>query len=106
PLAFMALTAVEGNLVTPMLLGRRLTLNPVIVFTSLLFWGWLWGVAGLLLAVPLLVVFKILCDHIGPLQVFGEYLSSLPPTQPESAAAGDKQTADKGAAAGTAATSR
>jgi predicted PurR-regulated permease PerM len=79
PLAFVALTTLEGNIATPALVGRRLTLNPVIVFASLLFWGWLWGVAGLLIAVPLLVVFKILCDHIVPLQVVGEYLSSLPP---------------------------
>lgn len=82
PLAFVALTTLEGNLITPMLLGRRLTLNPVIVFVSLLFWGWLWGVAGLLLAVPLLVIFKILCDHMEPLRVVGEYLSSLPPEPP------------------------
>lgn len=82
PLAFIALTTLEGNLITPMLLGRRLTLNPVIVFISLLFWGWLWGVAGLLLAVPLLVIFKILCDHMEPLRVVGEYLSSLPPESP------------------------
>ncbi|MGF1629474.1 MAG: AI-2E family transporter [Kiloniellaceae bacterium] len=80
PLAFIGLTALEGNLVTPALVGRRLTLNPVIVFTCLLFWGWLWGIAGLLLAVPLLVVCKILCDHIPQLQVMGEYLSSLPPS--------------------------
>jgi predicted PurR-regulated permease PerM len=87
PLAFVVLTALEGNVITPMLVGRRLTLNPVIIFISLLFWGWLWGVAGLLLAVPLLVVFKILCDHAGPLQVVGEYLSSLPPrTDPAPAA--------------------
>ena len=83
PLAFVALTALEGNLVTPMLVGRRLTINAVIVFTSLLLWGWLWGAAGLLLAVPLLVITKILCDHIPPLQVVGEYLSSLPP-EPDS----------------------
>ncbi len=57
PAAFVVLTALEGNLVTPTLVGRRLTLNPVIVFVSLLFWGWLWGAAGLLLAVPLVVVF-------------------------------------------------
>jgi predicted PurR-regulated permease PerM len=85
PLAFVVLTALEGNVLTPMLVGRRLTLNPVIVFVSLLFWGWLWGVAGLLLAVPLLVITKILCDHIPPLQVVGEYLSSLPP-EPDSPA--------------------
>ena len=79
PLVFIGITALEGNLVTPSLVGRRLTLNPVIVFACLLFWGWLWGIAGLLIAVPLLVVFKILCDHIAPLHVVAEYLSSLPP---------------------------
>lgn len=84
PLVFIALTSLEGNLITPMLVGRRLTINPVIVFASLLVWGWLWGPAGLLLAVPLLVICKIFCDHIQPLQVVGEYLSSLPPS-PESA---------------------
>jgi predicted PurR-regulated permease PerM len=82
PLSFMLLTVLEGNLITPILVGRRLTLNPVIVFTMLLFWGWLWGIAGLLLAVPLLVVFKILCGHIEALAVVGEYLSSAPPRPP------------------------
>lgn len=89
PLAFLALTALEGNLVTPALVGRRLTLNPVIVFTCLLFWGWLWGIAGLLIAVPLLVVFKILCDHIEPLHIVAEYLSSLPPRTERTAPSGD-----------------
>lgn len=79
PLAYLVLTALEGNLLTPALVGRRLSLNPVIVFACLLFWGWLWGIAGLLIAVPLLVVFKILCEHIAPLRVVAEYLSSLPP---------------------------
>lgn len=92
PLAFVGLTTLEGNIVTPALVGRRLTLNPVIVFTSLLVWGWLWGPAGLLLAVPLLVVSKILCDHIKPLQVVGEYLSSLPP-EPDSPASHEQENA-------------
>lgn len=96
PLAFVVLTALEGNVITPMLVGRRLTLNPVIVFASLLFWGWLWGVAGLLLAVPLLVIFKILCDHSEPLQVVGEYLSSLPPRIDPAPAAAEH---DQGSAA-------
>lgn len=80
PLAFVFLTFLEGNLITPSLVGRRFTINPVIVFICLLFWGWLWGIAGLLLAMPLLVVFKILCEHIPRLHVMGEYLSSLPPS--------------------------
>src|SRR3546814_318229 len=94
PLAFVVLTALEGNFITPMLLGRRLTLNPVILFASLLLWGWLWGIAGLLLAVPLLVVAKILCDHFPSLQVVSEYLSSLPP-QPEAAAPQDSASQEK-----------
>lgn len=91
PLAFGVLTAIEGNVITPLLLGRSLTLNPVIVFISLLLWGWLWGPAGMLLAVPLLVIAKILCDHIEPLAVVGEYLSSLPP---ESAAVASRQATE------------
>lgn len=94
-LAFIVLTALEGNVVTPALVGRRLTLNPFIVFTSLLVWGWMWGPAGLLLAVPLLVVAKILCDHIKPLQVVGEYLSSLPPAPADSPPAASRDTADQ-----------
>src|SRR3546814_6440671 len=69
PLAFGVLSALEGNVITPLLLGRSLSLNPVIVFVSLLLWGWLLGPAGLLLAVPLLVIAKTHFDHIEPLAV-------------------------------------
>lgn len=62
PLVFFALTAAEGQLVTPALVGRRLTVNPVAVFLALMVWGWMWGVPGILLAVPLLTTFKIVCD--------------------------------------------
>lgn len=61
---FFLLTNIEANLVTPYMLGRQLTLNPAIVFLALVLWGWLWGIAGALLAVPLLVTFKIFADHI------------------------------------------
>jgi len=71
PLAFMCLTALEGNFVTPTVVGRRLTLNPIFVFATVLFWGWLWGVPGALLAVPILAVFKILCDATPPLRTIG-----------------------------------
>lgn len=74
PLVFLALTALEGQLVTPMLLGRRLTLNPVVIFLAMLAWGWLWGIPGLLMAVPLLAAFKILCDHAPSLAAVGEFL--------------------------------
>ena len=74
PLVFLAITSIEGYLVTPWVLGRRLTLNPVMVFLGLMFWGWVWGMAGGLLAVPILATFKIFCDHIEPLSPLGEFL--------------------------------
>jgi predicted PurR-regulated permease PerM len=74
PLAFVGLHALESYLVTPMVLGRRLTLNPVVIFLALTFWGWLWGITGAILAVPIMVVFKILCDHSEPLRPIGEFL--------------------------------
>lgn len=74
PAIYLALNGLEGYLVTPMLLGRRLTLNPVVIFLGLIFWGWLWGIPGALLAVPILATFKIVCDHIEPLAPIGEFL--------------------------------
>jgi predicted PurR-regulated permease PerM len=74
--AFVAwlLNAIEGSFVTPFVVGKRLTLNPVVIFLGLTFWGWMWGIAGSLLAVPLLATFKIFCDHIEPLAPIGEFL--------------------------------
>jgi predicted PurR-regulated permease PerM len=74
PLSYLFLTSFEAQFVTPALLARRLTLNPVAVFVALIVWTWLWGVAGALLAVPLLATFKICCDHIEPLQPIGTML--------------------------------
>jgi predicted PurR-regulated permease PerM len=74
PLSFVGLNLLESYLVTPMVLGRRLTLNPVVIFLALTFWGWLWGITGALLAVPIMVVFKIFCDHSEPLRPLGEFL--------------------------------
>ncbi|MES1210967.1 MAG: AI-2E family transporter, partial [Acidobacteriota bacterium] len=74
PLSFFGLNLLESYLVTPLVLGRRLTLNPVVVFLALTFWGWLWGITGALLAVPIMVVVKIFCDHSEPLRPLGEFL--------------------------------
>ncbi|MGH7589429.1 MAG: AI-2E family transporter [Gemmatimonadota bacterium] len=74
PALYLGLNALEGYLVTPMLLGRRLLLNPVVIFLGIIFWGWLWGIPGALLAVPIMATFKIFCDHIGPLSPIGEFL--------------------------------
>lgn len=73
-LAYFALTAAEGYFLTPLILGRRLTLNPVMILLSLLLWGWLWGAVGAVLAVPLLASFKIVCDRVRPLKPLGELL--------------------------------
>ncbi len=72
---YLLLTGIEGNFITPYLLGRKLTLNPVIILVSVLFWGWLWGVVGALLAVPFIASLKIICDQIEPLNPIGEFLS-------------------------------
>lgn len=74
PGLYMLLNGIEGYLITPTLLGRRLTLNPVVIFLGLIFWGWLWGIPGALMAVPILATFKIFCDHIEPLAPIGEFL--------------------------------
>ena len=64
----------EGYWLTPWLTGRAARMNNVAVFVGLLFWGWVWGTAGLLLAVPLMMVMKAVCDRIEGLQPIGELL--------------------------------
>lgn len=63
PLVYATLTSLEGMLITPLILGRRFELDPVVVFLWLIFWGWLWGIGGALLAMPMLVVLKIICER-------------------------------------------
>ncbi len=74
PGVFYLLTAIEGYLITPLIVSRRLSLNPVVIILSVLFWGWMWGVPGALLAVPILVALKTVCDRVDSLQVLGEFL--------------------------------
>ena len=64
PLCYGIIGSIEGYLVTPVVLGRRLTLDPLAVFVAVVFWGWLWGVVGAVVAVPILVVGKIACEHV------------------------------------------
>ena len=72
---YLLLHLLEANLITPVLLGRRFTLNPVVVFVSLIFWTWLWGVPGALLSVPILVSIKVVCDRVPTLSSVSELLS-------------------------------
>lgn len=75
PAAYLVLATLEGNFVTPMVMGRSLTLNPVLVLLSLMFWGWMWGIIGVILAVPILATFKIFCSHIEPMEPLAEFIS-------------------------------
>lgn len=72
----VAINLVEGNLVTPHLLGRHLPLNPVAIFVSLLYWGWVWGPAGALLAIPITVMIQVICARIEPLRPIAVLLDS------------------------------
>jgi len=74
PASFLLINLVQGNFVTPMLQGHRLSLNPVALFVGLAFWFWIWGIAGAFIAVPLLATLKIFCDHIESLASVGEFL--------------------------------
>jgi predicted PurR-regulated permease PerM len=73
---YFAIHLVEGEAVTPMLLARRFILNPVLVIVSVIFWYWMWGIAGALLAVPMLATVKIVCDRIRPLMALGHFLGA------------------------------
>ena len=75
PLVYFTLETIEGQFITPVLTGRSLTLNPVMIFLSMLLWGWIWGVVGALMAVPILMTLKIFCDHIPSLDAIGEFVS-------------------------------
>jgi predicted PurR-regulated permease PerM len=74
PLVYFLLTAIEGYFLTPIIVGRQLTLNPFVILLGLFLWGWMWGIPGAVLAVPMLASFKIVCDHIPPLTPVGEFL--------------------------------
>jgi len=74
PAAFLLLTALEGQLITPSIVGRNLALNPLVVFVSIVFWMWLWGIPGALMAVPILAILKISGDRIEHLQPMARVL--------------------------------
>jgi predicted PurR-regulated permease PerM len=74
PASYLLINLLQAYVLTPLLLGRRLTLNPVAILMGLILWWEIWGVAGAFIAVPLLATFKILCDHIETLAPVGEFL--------------------------------
>jgi len=78
PLGFVVLDTLKGFVVAPLLTGRRLTLNTPVLFTGLLFWWWVWGIPGALLAVPILSVVKIVCERIEGWRPLAEFLGDAP----------------------------
>lgn len=105
PLAYLALHVVEANVVTPAILGRRFTVNPVLILFSFSYFTWVWGVLGALLSVPILVTLTAAFDHLGKPNlvgfVFGEPLfPSLPAVAAGEESAGGETAVQAGEAAG------
>jgi predicted PurR-regulated permease PerM len=71
---YLAVHIAEGETITPLLLARRFTLNPVLVIFSLVFWFWMWGIPGAILSVPMLAIAKIVCDRVRPFAALGHFL--------------------------------
>ena len=71
---YLAIHIIEGENLTPWLLARRFTLNPVLVIISLVFWYWMWGVPGAILSTPMLATLKIVCDRVQPLAALGHFI--------------------------------
>jgi predicted PurR-regulated permease PerM len=73
PLAYLVLTTIEGNVISPIVLGRTFSLSPLVIFAWLVFWGWLWGIFGAVIAVPLLMLLKVTCEQsraLAPIAAF------------------------------------
>src|SRR5690606_6645021 len=68
---FISIHLLEANVITPTLVGRRLTINPLFILLALSFWGWVWGTTGALLAVPLLIILKTVLDAAGKPDIAG-----------------------------------
>jgi predicted PurR-regulated permease PerM len=75
PVVYILCTSIEGQIITPTILGRRLKMNTVAVFLAVAVWAWLWGIAGAIIAVPMLVVLKVFAQHVDALSGVGEFLS-------------------------------
>lgn len=100
PIVYLILTTVEGQLITPAVVGRRLEMNAVAVFLAVAFWGWLWGVMGALMAVPILVALRVFSHHVPQLGNVGEFLGGPETAEARVEAAAEGQAARQGPAGG------
>ena len=90
PLLYFIGAILEGQFITPILLGRRLELNAVAILIFVAMWAWVWGIVGAIIAVPSLVLIKVFCDHFEGLAGIGEFLSG--PSKPDATTAGASET--------------
>ena len=100
PACYICINLLEGNFVTPAVLGKSISLNPLMVLLSLAFWGWIWGPTGAVLAVPLLSMTKIVCDDVESLRPLGLLLgprlegeATAAPSEPKEPAADPSEVA-------------
>ena len=73
---YLGIHVLEGEAITPLLLARRFTINPVLVVIALIFWYWMWGIPGAILATPMLAITKIVCDRLPPLAALGHFIEA------------------------------
>ena len=78
PAVFLVINVIESNFLYTFIVGRRVALNPVVVFVGVTFWLWAWGIVGALLAVPMLAALKIFSEHIDALKPLAEFLDEQP----------------------------
>ena len=83
----LTITSLEGMVLTPHLLSKTASLNHVAIFTTIAFWSWAWGAAGMLLGVPILMAFKAVCDHVDGLKAIADLLGTSDEPDPSMAAA-------------------
>ncbi len=74
PLSFFIICSIEGNLILPLVLNRGLILHPLIILIGVIIFGWIWGIMGALIAIPIISIFKIICDNVKPLNNYGQFL--------------------------------
>lgn len=88
-LTFLTLTTLEGQFITPSILGRSMSMNPILVFLSISIWGWMWGIMGVFLSVPLLIATRMACERYEGLTPLGMILGA---DMPEDTAAAANET--------------
>ncbi len=76
PGLYLLINMLEGNVITPMILGQSMKLNPPVVFLFIVFWGWVWGIGGILIAVPLLGILKIIFQHLEQSKPLARFIGS------------------------------